>query len=207
MKRLLVLLCFFGICQTAFTQIKPIYFMGEVITRDSTKATSYAIYGKLSSEELWTIKRFDLYNNLIMTGTYKDVDLKTPHGKFTYYGDVDMFNNQYDTFYYFKDRYRFTSQMGNFIDGKKTGVWLSFYPDGKVLTSEVFVDNVLNGLYSSYDRKGKMISTGNYVNGKMHGEWLLHGGLQKDIYDLGSLKSSVKDKKLLRREYGSPVFN
>ncbi|WP_316766497.1 hypothetical protein [Pedobacter frigiditerrae] len=206
MKWFFFLACFV-ISGATLAQVRPIYFINDKITTDSTKATSYAIYGKLSTEELWTIKRFDLYNDLIMTGTYKDVDLKTPHGKFTYYGDVDMFNNQFDTFYYFKDRYRFTSQIGNFIDGKKTGVWLSFYPDGKVLTSEIFVENMLNGLYSSYDRKGKMISTGNYVNGKMDGEWLLYGGLQKDIYEMGILKSSVKDKKLLRREYGSPAFN
>lgn len=143
----------------------------------------------------------------MLTGSYKDASLKIPHGKFTYYGDVDMFNNNYETFFYLKDRYRFISEMGSFMDGNKTGVWLSFYPDGKVLTSEVFVENVLNGPYSSYDRKGKMISTGNYINGKMDGEWLLHGGLQKNIYEMGVLKSSIKDKKLLRRAYGSPAFN
>jgi len=207
MKRLFVIVFCIGICQTVLAQVKPIYFKGDEIITDSTKATSYAIYGKLSNEELWTVKRFDLYNDLIMTGTYKDRNLRIPHGKFTFYGDIDRFNYLYGTFFYIKDRYRFIGETGSFIDGKKTGIWLSFYPDGKVLTSEVYVNNVLNGSYVCYDRKGKMLSMGSYVNGQMDGEWLLHGGLQKVIYELGVLKSSIKDKKLLRREFGSPAFN
>jgi antitoxin component YwqK of YwqJK toxin-antitoxin module len=195
------------LCQSSFAQVKPIYFKGDEITTDSTKATSYAVFGKLSTDDLWLIKRYDLYNSLMVTGSFKDVQMKIPHGKFTYYEYVDVFNNANNTFFNFKGRERFTSGSGSFIDGKQNGIWLTFFPDGKVFTSSTFVNGVLHGEFSKYDRKGAMEIGGNYVNGKKDGEWIFASGLHKIVYQLDSVKSSVKDKKLLRREYSNGGFN
>ncbi len=200
----------FGLCciiTSCYAQVKPIYFIGDELTTDSTRATSYAIYGKLSTDELWLIKRYDLYNNLLITGSYKDGQLKIPHGQFNYYHNVDRFNNENDTYFYFKDRDRFLSRTGSFINGMQNGEWLTFYPDGKVFTSYVFINNVLNGAHTKYDRKGNIEVKGNYVEGKKDGVWLFYGGLQKNVYQLDSLLSVVKDKKLVRREFTNPGFN
>lgn len=181
-------------------QVKPIYFVGNVITADSTKATSYAIYGKLDTENLWSFKRYDLYDNLLQTGSFKDEQLSIPHGKFTYYMDVEYFNLLNKTFYYLKDRYRFISQIGYFENGKEVGNWYTFYPDGAIFVTVKFENGLMNGDYKNYTRKGILESSGKYVDGKRDGEWMFYQGLQKDVYEMGELKSSVKDKKLIRKE-------
>jgi hypothetical protein len=56
-------------------QVTPVYLYGDRITTDKNKATSYAIYGKLSTEDLWMFKRYDLDNNLTQTGSYSDAAL------------------------------------------------------------------------------------------------------------------------------------
>ena len=64
MKKIFVLL--FGVffyC-AANAQVAPIYFYGDQVISDSTLATSYGVYGKLSGEELYVLKMFDLENNL-----------------------------------------------------------------------------------------------------------------------------------------------
>lgn len=200
-KKLLLLLFLIAGLTNVIAQVKPIYFYGDKIISVKERATSYAFFGKVSDQELWTIKRFNLYNDLEMTGSYKDSDMKISHGKFTYYEDIDVFNDRHHTYFKIKNKYRFVSQMGSYIDGEKNGVWLEFYPDGKVQYSEVYLKNKLNGTYTSYDKKGKILITGNYINGIRDGEWLLYGGLQKDIYEMGFIKSSVKDEKLSRKEY------
>lgn len=198
-KRILFILLLF-VSFGVKAQVKPIYFYMDSVISDSTKATSYAIYGKLSTEELWSFKRYDLYNNLLQTGSFKDEQLTIPHGKFTSYMEVDLFNKINNSFFYIRDRDRFISQVGSFVNGKEHGQWLSYYPDGKIFGAVIFRNGVLHGESKSYDKKGNIEIVGNYVNGKKDGEWILHGGLQKDVYVMDELKSSTKDKKLIRKE-------
>jgi hypothetical protein len=207
MKKLFLFIVVSLLFKTSFAQLKPIYFKGDEITTDSTKATSYAIYGKLSTEDLWLLKRYDLYNSLMVTGSFKDAAMKIPHGKFTYYEYVDVFNSASNTFFKFKGRERFTSGSGSFTDGLQSGTWLIFYPDGKVFTFSNFVNGLLHGPYRKYNKKGVMEIGGNYINGKKDGEWSFSSGLHKVVFQLDTVKSSIKDKKLIRREYGNSGFN
>ena len=207
--RLFTLLLFslFIIATANAQQVKPIYFAGNVITADSTKATSYAVYGKLSTEELWSFKRYDLWDNLLQTGSFKDEELSIPHGKFTYYMSVEYFNTLTNNFFYIKDKHRFISQIGSFENGKETGNWYTFYPDGSVFVTVKFTNGLMNGEYKSYTRKGVLESSGNYVDGKKNGEWMFHSGLQIDVYEMDELKSSLKSKKLIRKESRAAALN
>ena len=91
--KLLIFLCCCTFLQ-AFSQAKPIYFNGNRITTDAERATSYGVYGKLSGENLWTLKRYDLYDNLMLSGSYKDEQLTIPHGKFIFYGSIFDYNDE-----------------------------------------------------------------------------------------------------------------
>ena len=178
----------------AFAQYKPIYFRGAEVVADSTMADSYGVYGKLSGEGLYAIKIFDLDNNLITTGTYKDEKLKIPHGAFVYYSSISSFNDASLTNFQIKDKARFISGKGSFIDGKKTGRWISFFPDGKIMNVTTYLNDVRHGFFGTYTKRSRPIVTGNYYAGKQDGEWLYDNDRRKEIYIRG-VKQPAQGKK------------
>ncbi|MFA6277573.1 MAG: hypothetical protein WC622_12530 [Pedobacter sp.] len=180
---------------SAYAQVAPLYFNGNQVTTDRNEATSYAIYGKVSTENVWTFKRYDLYDNLIQTGSYEDETLSTPHGYFNFYMDIETFNNTHRANFNLKGKTRFLSQQGNFVHGVEQGKWMLFYPDGNVLSTQNYVNGELNGEFKTYDKYGNVEEGGNYVNGKKEGEWVSLDGTRKDIYENGDLKSSVLIKE------------
>lgn len=180
---------------SGFSQAKPIYFYGDKITTDKDKITSYGIYGKLSTEDIWTFKRFDLYDNLLQTGSYADSLLTTPHGKFIFYADIQAFNNLNLTTYKIKNKFRYTAQEGSFVNGLEQGPWYNYYPDGNILSVQNFKDGKLNGLFVSRDKYGKDIITGKFVDGQKEGEWRFEKERRLDVFEAGILKSSTYIKK------------
>lgn len=64
---------------------------------------------------------------------------------------------------------------GVYINGNKTGLWERNYPEGQLMESETYSENILNGPFTSYYPNGKIIEQGNYVGGKMTGDWKLYG--------------------------------
>lgn len=156
----------------AFAQLKPIYLNRDIIVKDSTQATSYGVFGKLSSEDLYVLKIFDLDNNLLTTGTYKDDNLKIPHGAFVYYADLNTFNEINMENFFLKGKSRFISGRGSFDDGRKTGRWISFFPDGRLMNVTTYINGVKHGFYGEYNRKGKVIASGVYAMDERDGEWL-----------------------------------
>lgn len=187
----LILLPFFSVN----AQVAPIYFYGNQVTQDKDKATSYAIYGKLSTGNIYTFKRFDLYDNLLQTGSFANETLTVPHGKFTFYSDVNDFNIMYKQSFSIKGKTRFVSQEGNFVNGKEQGKWLLYFPDGNVFNSQEFVDGKLNGKFITFDRYGKSIVSGNYVDGEKDGEWLYEKDKIREIWQMGVLISKEKIRK------------
>lgn len=200
MRKFLILfiLCISSICVKA--QVAPIYLYGNQVTTDRNKATSYAIYGKVSTENVWTFKRYDLYDNLLQTGSYEDENLSTPHGNFNFYMDVQTFNSSHKTSFKLKGKTRFLSQQGNFVHGVEQGKWIVFYPDGNVLSTQNFDNGELNGESKTFDKFGNIEEGGNYVKGKKDGEWISLKGTRKDVYELGVLKSSVLIKEKSKKE-------
>lgn len=195
MRLLIFLFVVIGYCVNANAQVAPIYFYGNQVTPDKNKATSYAVYGKLSTGNIYTFKRYDLYDNLLQTGSFSDELLAVPHGKFTFYSDVNEFNYIYKESFTIKGKTRFVSQEGTFVNGLEQGKWLVYYPDGNVFNTQHFVDGKLNGEFITFNRYGQSIVSGNYVNGEKDGEWLFTKDKIREVYNMGVLVSREKIKK------------
>jgi antitoxin component YwqK of YwqJK toxin-antitoxin module len=176
-------------------QIKPVYFYGDKVISDKNKATSYAIYGKLSDQDIWMFKRFDLYDNLLQTGSYNNELLSVPHGKFTFYYGVADYNNVNGTSYKINGKTRFISQEGNFVNGKEEGRWFTFYPDGNVSSYFEFKAGIYEGPYKEFDKFANVLIEGAFVNGKKQGEWISEKGTRIDTFEEGILISTRYVKK------------
>lgn len=68
MKRLIILFALLNSFVAIKAQIKPVYYIADSLVLDSMKATSYGVFGKLSNEDFYRIKIYDLYDNLLLTG-------------------------------------------------------------------------------------------------------------------------------------------
>lgn len=82
-------------------------------------------------------------------------------------------------------------------EGRKQGVWRTFYPDNKTKTEQYYKDGLLNGYCREYDKNGKEISIVRYINGELQQEEKNSVGqssagikLQQDFYPDGTLKKS-----------------
>lgn len=194
MKVRLVILLFAATLQ-AFSQAKPIYFNGNRITTNADQATSYGVYGKLSGEDIWVLKRFDLYDNLMLSGSYKDELLTKPHGKFTFYSSIYDYN--YENFTNFKNPKtdRYTSQQGEFVDGLEEGKWYDYFPDGKIMGFRTFDKGKLHGEVSFYNHKGRRLLHGYYKEGLREGVWYDLKRKVKEVYENDKLISTSKLKK------------
>ena len=192
MKRIFFILAF-GLNISVFAQLKPIYFVGSTVVQDSTKATSYGIYGKLSGEDLYVLKIYDLDDNLTTTGSYKDQDLKIAHGAFVYYADVNIFNRMNHTSFTLKGKTRYITGKGNFVDGDQHGRWISFFPDGKIMSVTTYVKGIRHGFYGKYDRRGKMLVSGNYKLDEKDGEWQYREGRDKEFF-INGIKQVAPEK-------------
>lgn len=201
MKR--IVCCFFFLfvtCQ-AFSQVKTLLLNQlDQITSDSSKAASYAVYGKLTGDSVYTFKKFDLDNNLLTSGSFKDDSLHIPHGKFVYYEWIIPPNSGVDPGFAPDGMERFVSLTGSYLDGTLNGRWISFYPGGSVKQVATYVRGILHGGFQYYDLSGKVMISGLYIAGKKSGTWLMRGGKQEDEYVNGQLVSSLSGKKLRAKQ-------
>lgn len=167
-------------------QVKTIYYMGDRVISDTTLvssfSTSFAVYGKLSTDSLYFYKRYDIENNLMITGSFMDEGLKIPHGKFKFYNYVATFNDTHNTAFTFIDKNIFVSEEGAYDNGVNSGRWTSYYPDGKVFKTVKFENGLKQGEFVAYDEKGRTEILGNYIDDKREGEWLLKRGKRKVFF-------------------------
>lgn len=167
-------------------QVKTIYFLGEKVMLDTTLAsslaTSFAVYGKLSNDSLYSFKRYDILNNLMVTGSFKDEALSIPHGKFIFYSDVETFNDTHNTAFPYTDKNIFISEEGQYENGLSIGKWIGYYPNGKILMSINYENGLKQGKFISYDEKGRVEVLGTFVDDKKEGEWLFKRGKKKVFY-------------------------
>lgn len=192
MKKFSILVVFTILNIIAFAQAKPIYFYGNKVVTNPDMATSYGVYGKVESENLWTLKMYSLFDELQMTGSYKDETLKTEHGNFVYYSDYRDFNAQNNTAFHLKDKTRYVAQTGRFENGLEVGKWMMFYPNGNILNIATYVEGKKNGLFAYYDSNGNVIQTGNFVMDKKDGEWFYNRGKKREVYIMGVLQKENK---------------
>ncbi|MDB5020439.1 MAG: hypothetical protein JWQ28_1566 [Pedobacter sp.] len=196
MKRFVLLLAFICFCLNGFSQVKTVYYDEEDHPiSDSTQAATYAIYGKLSGDSLYTYKKYDADGYVMVTGSFKDESLKVPEGKFVYYDWVDQLTTLGNTLPTTEGKDRYILVSGHFKDGKKFGKWLTFYPNGSLKNVLTYVNDVVHGEYKYFDTKGRLQISGNYVNGKKDGQWISDGGRKIEQYSNNRVVSTIKKSK------------
>ena len=53
-------------------------------------------------------------------------------------------------------------EVGETIDGKKQGKWISYYKGGEIASEVLFEEGIEQGKYFLYYRDGKLLTEGNY---------------------------------------------
>lgn len=207
-KRLFVF--FLLVCGGLFSsaQVKSVMFDSkDIITQDSSRAVSYAVFGKLSGDSLYTFKRFDFEGILLSTGSFKDDSLQVPHGKFIYYDWITPENNPLTYEYEINGKERYVQLTGSFTDGVKTGRWIAFYPNGTIKQVVTYKQGIVQGAYQLFSISGKLLVSGLYVLGKKNGTWTIDGGKQENEYVNDQLISTLKGKKLREKKAQSEKLN
>ncbi len=139
-------------------------------------ATKYAVIVKENSH--WKKVVFDIADDKPMYGAYYSDAACTEHD-----GPYTAFNKQNKV-----------SRKGRYVSNKKTGVWLSYTEEGRVVDSAYYKDGFIyglslswhnngsihdslffedngNGTCSSYWPDGNPKGSGKFVSGKKHGIW------------------------------------
>lgn len=193
MNKFITLILFVLCSFSAQSQIRTVYFdANDKVTTDSTIAYSYGIYGKITGQDLWMFKKYDIDGVLMVTGAFMDDLLTLPQGKFVYYDWVDPNVDYANQTVIDQGKQRYMRVSGNFVNGLRDGQWISFYENGNVRDIAHYVANSLSGEYKSFDRKGEIIQSGQYLNDKKEGEWILEGGLRVATYQNDKVISVVK---------------
>jgi antitoxin component YwqK of YwqJK toxin-antitoxin module len=89
------------------------------------------------------------------------------------------------------------SELTDYKNGRKNGRWIKYFPDGKISTSGVYVNDTLQGPFSVYDINGKLLMQGQYEKSLQEGLWITYdslGNIRKKQYFQGGLP--VKKKKI-----------
>jgi hypothetical protein len=196
MKRLLFLLAIVLSTVSGWSQVKTVYYdEQDHVISDSTQASSYAIYGRVTGDSLYTFKKYDEEGYVTVTGAFRDDSLKHAEGKFVYYDWVDEVSTLGNTLPSDQAKDRYVYVTGNFHDGKKTGRWYTFYPNGSLKTVVTFNDDVMNGEFKYFNTKGNLETSGTYLNGKKNGQWVSSGGRKIEQYSNDKVLSTVKKSK------------
>lgn len=201
MKRTWCFLLLFLTYTAGFAQVKKVWLneKDELIT-DSSEAVTYAVYGKLSGDSLYTFKKFDFDGVLLASGSFRQDNLVEPEGKFIYYNWITPDNNYANDGFEINGRERYVELTGNFRNGLRQGRWISYYTDKKIKQVITFEQGILHGAYRYFAPDGKLIAQGLYASGKKNGTWVLNSGKQENEYLNDELISSLKGKELRQKQ-------
>ncbi len=105
--------------------------------------------------------------------------------------------------------------IGGFKDGKKNGLWITYFDDGQLREKGAYKAGVKDGFWKYFNAKGEVIAEGNYLDGIKDGTWLAYDawgylsdkenyqdgigeGIWEKFYPTGSLwqKKHLKNGKL-----------
>ncbi len=201
MKRIKLILLLVLICTSSiYAQTKPIYFDDNGVVASPQSATAYGVFGKLSDQELWVLKKFDFNDNLMVTGSYKDELLSVPHGKFVFYNSIEDFNYINNGNYNTSKTDRYVSQQGAFVNGMTEGIWYDYFPDGAVMHYANYKEGKLEGTFRTFSKKGKVEFMGQYQDGEKVGTWYDIVKREKIIFENGK---TLSNSKLTRAEISS----
>lgn len=197
---IIILFVLFSLC--GYGQVRTVYFdVKDKVTTDSTKANSYAIYGKISGDSLWVFKKYDRDGYLLVTGSFKDDLLSIAQGKFVYYNWINPNESFSNAATLSQGKERYIVQSGNYDQGLRQGKWFSYYESGEIRNVVVFNTGVMSGEFKFFDENGKLQESGQFMNDKKQGTWILSGGLKVVNYENDQVISVVKKtKRELKKE-------
>ena len=67
---------------------------------------------------------------------------------------------------------------GNYVDGRKNGIWLSYHSNGMIADSALYTDNQLAGIQKSWHRNGYLADSSNgYSGNRVAVSWFDDGAL------------------------------
>lgn len=90
------------------------------------------------------------------------------------------------------------AEQGEFDNGLKKGTWKTWYPNGKLETTQYWLDGIRKGTYVRYSQAGEILESGRYRNDKRHGQWIDHAKNDTVAYKKGVV--FVKKPKLTKEE-------
>lgn len=72
----------------------------------------------------------------------------------------------------------FKESIGNYVKGKKEGLWRYYpYNDSNIISEGNYKNNKKNGIWKEYFHKGRISSSKNYVNGIKDGDFTMYDSL------------------------------
>lgn len=87
------------------------------------------------------------------------------------------------------------AEQGNYLNGKREGIWSEFHPNGLLKSATSYVNGVKEGLYVELNQNGQMTKRFFYHNNVRHGEYkeFNYTSVKEErMYKLGKLEGVVK---------------
>lgn len=84
-----------------------------------------------------------------------------------YYADDLPYTGTYKSY---DDNFQLKMEM-KLLEGKKEGITKLYFEDGSLQEIRSYKNNLMDGLWITYNEKGVKIAEANYVKGKKNGTW------------------------------------
>lgn len=86
------------------------------------------------------------------------------------------------------------AEQGQFKNGLKVGMWVSWHISGIKKEVTNWDNGLLSGTIYKYNEKGEPVLKGRYMHGKKHGVWVNYKDKDSVSYNFGKVKE-IKSKK------------
>lgn len=182
-KILLLMFVFVHFSLNGFSQVKKLYLNSSgKIVNEAKKAAFYILSDK-TNDTAYFIRKYDIDNDILFKGTFRDSVMKTPNGKFYFYAKSKLISLTGSSE---NNTGSFIVLAGSFLNGRRDGTWIEYIDSKTKSQLYTFKNDELNGRYEEYNlNSGSVSLAGNFENNIMEGEW---NGYEKD-----SLKATYTD--------------
>jgi len=108
-------------------------------------------------------------------------------------GEGNYINSFKDsTWNYYSYYTKALSNRETYVNNKKNGLSISYYPNGKIAEELNWKDNVRNGIWHQYYENGALKTSSEFLNGKRNGTFILYYPDSK-IEWKGSYKNDIRE--------------
>lgn len=116
------------------------------VTNEPFSASAYMLIQKVN-DTLYRATEYDLRDTILLSGEYKDASLSTPNGKFNYYRKPKLTSKFIHSP---ADTTNYIQLTGNYINGTKEGLWISYNTAGEKQSEKTYKNDKLNGSVITY---------------------------------------------------------